>query len=201
MIRLIAKTLYVYGFIYVHTTTYMCVHMVYIYSIYLHTHSVLQMLRKAFQTVTNGFLGRRMGNKRLRQFSHPNPYTSVFLNKQTWDHWVDFHFFCILHFLKIILACSKWRAGWKEHEQGAQTDNWRPDQDSGKGYILSGYISEAAMADSGDGLNMGDMGEGRTKQVSKTSSLSKQVFCYDLWGRREPQPRFSALSQCILTKE
>ena len=54
------------------------------------------------------------------------------------------------------------------------------------------------MADSGDGLNMGDMGEGRTKEVSKTSSLSKQVFCYDLRGRREPQPWFSALSQCIL---
>lgn len=132
--------------------------------------------------------------KRLRELSHPNPYTSVFLNKQTWGHWMGFHFFRILHFLKIILACSKWRAGWKEHEEGAQTDNWRLDQDHDKGYTLSGYISEAEMADSGDGLNMGDMGEGRTREVSKTSSLSKQVLCYDLQGRREPQPQFSILS-------
>ena len=187
---------------YMCTPPHICVYIWFTYIVYTCTLTVsYKCSEKHSKLLPMGSWGGEWVIKRLRELSHPNPYTSVFLNKQTWDHWVDFHFFCILRFLKIILACSKWRAGWKEHEQGAQTDNWRPDQDSGKGYILSGYISEAAMADSGDGLNMGDMGEGRTKQVSKTSSLSKQVFCYDLWGRREPQPRFSALSQFIITKE
>lgn len=38
----------------------------------------------------------------------------------------------------------------------------------------------------------GDKGEGKNKGSPKTSSLSKQVLCYDLRGRREPQPQFSS---------
>lgn len=50
----------------------------------MYTHMCLQILRRAFWTVTNGFLGRGMGIQRneIQGLPHFNPFNSVFSDKK-----------------------------------------------------------------------------------------------------------------------